>query len=249
MKTIFLSAGHSNKPGRDRGASSGKYIEGELTVELRKLVYAELVKLGISAVVDVDDSILSQTMAFFKNKTTKDSLLVDIHFNAGPPTAKGVEVLVPAKPSTIELTVANKIAVSIAKHLNTSLRGMTNGFAGVKTELESARKSLGWMRLTGENILIEVCFISNATEMSRYEAAKFVIAKDIARILYDASFVEKTIPQDAPVNSVLKHTVKAGESFWKIASMYRIDMNKLMIDNNKTSSSILKVGDVLVIKK
>ena len=42
MRKIFISAGHSNKQGTDRGASGNGFIEGELTVELRDLIVSEL---------------------------------------------------------------------------------------------------------------------------------------------------------------------------------------------------------------
>jgi N-acetylmuramoyl-L-alanine amidase len=54
---------------------------------------------------------------------------------------------------------------------------------GVKPEALTARKRLGWMRPVAENVLIEVCFISNITDMKLYEANKNNIAKKIASTL------------------------------------------------------------------
>ena len=243
---LFISSGHSDRAGRDRGALSGKYIEGVLAAEFRKILVEEIRILGLNAVTDIDNSILSETIAFFKNKTSKDSILVDIHFNAGPSTAKGTETLIPAKFTTFELQLANKISKSIGTDLSTPLRGLTNGYAGVKTELESARKSLGWMRLTGENILIELCFISNPTEMEKYEKDKYVIAKNLARILYNAALSKRG---ELAISNISLHVVTKGETFSKIAGMYRITLAKLLADNNKKATDILRIGETLKIIK
>ena len=37
-RKIYLSAGHSNRAGRDRGASGNGFIEGELTVDARNRI-------------------------------------------------------------------------------------------------------------------------------------------------------------------------------------------------------------------
>jgi N-acetylmuramoyl-L-alanine amidase len=60
---------------------------------------------------------------------------------------------------------------------------------GVKLEKESARGSLGWMRLTGENVLLEVCFISNKEEMENYQNKKHYLAKVIAYTLFKHSML------------------------------------------------------------
>ncbi len=43
------------------------------------------------------------------------------------------------------------------------------------------------------------------------------------------------------------HTVKAGDTFWKISQRYNVDMYKLMSDNNASESTILHIGEKLVI--
>jgi N-acetylmuramoyl-L-alanine amidase len=57
---------------------------------------------------------------------------------------------------------------------------------GVKTELDSQHKSIGILREQGINLLIEICFISNATDMAYYQAAKQRVAEEIALILEEA---------------------------------------------------------------
>ena len=66
MKKIFLSAGHSNKFGRDRGASGNGYIEGELSVEFRDLLSDSLSKLGIDVIKDGNNTILAESIVFLR---------------------------------------------------------------------------------------------------------------------------------------------------------------------------------------
>ena len=180
MRKIFISAGHSSRLGRDRGATGNGFVEGILTVEFRDLLVKELKKLGVSPIIDSNDSILSQTIVFFKNLTSDNSILFDIHWNAATPQATGTETFVPNKPTQFEKDLAKEITDTTSKVLNIKNRG-------VKTESQSARKSLGWMRLKGENILIEVCFISNPSDMQSYQKNKEDLAKKIAEILFKHS--------------------------------------------------------------
>lgn len=233
MRTIFASAGHSNVLGKDRGASGNGFIEGILTVEQRDLIVKELKKLGAKVVIDDNDSVLSQTMAFFRNKTTKDCILIDLHWNSATPQATGTEVLIPAKPTAIETQIATELSAEIARTI-----GIRN--RGVKTELQSARKSLGWMRLTGENILIETCFISNKSDMDKYQATKERVAKSIAQILF------KYAKQTVETNSEKIYVVKAGDTLSKIARENKTTVEKIQKDNNLTNTTI-RVGQRLKI--
>ena len=45
------------------------------------------------------------------------------------------------------------------------------------------------------------------------------------------------------------HTVKAGDTFWKISQRYNVDMYRLMSDNNANESTILQIGEELVLPK
>jgi len=187
MRKIYISAGHSNVASSDRGAASGKFIEGELTVELRDLIVAELRLLGIEPVTDPNKNALSETLRLFRNLTTSKCIVFDIHWNAASPAATGVETLIPAQFSNFELQLANAISEVTSTTLGLRKRGSTNNRLGVKTELASHHGSLGWMRLTGENVLLEVCFITNANDMKAYNMYKKNLAKEIARVLAEYS--------------------------------------------------------------
>ena len=81
--------------------------------------------------------------------------------------------------------MAGKLAKCMSDTLGIPLRGNIKDTLGVKTEAMSARGTLGWMRLNGQNILLEVCFISNKSDMEKYQANKSILAFKIAKILYD----------------------------------------------------------------
>jgi len=178
---FIISSGHTNVKGKDMGASSidGKFVEGVLTVAdkniLVKKMYEAAAVENIATfsqymLVDRDDTALAETMAFLKGRTKPNDVLIEIHYNASDNiTVKGTEVLVPEDKTKDELEIADRLSDIIGDALTTKERGQIGATDGVKTEAESARKKLGWMRITGINILIEVEFLSNPTAMQTLE--------------------------------------------------------------------------------
>jgi N-acetylmuramoyl-L-alanine amidase len=176
--TIFVSAGHTPSGlNQDPGAIGNGYEEADLTKELRDLVVPLLKQKGLSVWVDNDTQRLPAVLAAI-NSTEKD-VVCDIHFNAGSPTATGVEVLIPTRHTAVEREMANKLVTMLAGVMKIRSRG-------VKTELDSQHKSIGILREQGINLLIEVCFISNKTDMQFYQASKNRVAEEIALILEEA---------------------------------------------------------------
>lgn len=178
-RLLFVSAGHSSVKGKDNGAVAidGR-TEGQLTEEFRNLFVAECKALGITCNVDGANSVLSDTINLFKKYTNKDSILIEFHFNAGPASATGTEVLVPSRKEYTDIEVELGRALS---QKASEVLGIPN--RGFKTEEESARGRLGWMRLTGHNILPEICFISNKFNLSMYDIKKKELAKAWALII------------------------------------------------------------------
>jgi N-acetylmuramoyl-L-alanine amidase len=242
MRKIYISAGHSNVPGKDRGAMGNGYIEGELTVEFRNLIVTELKKLGITATIDQNDSILAQSINFFKNLTSNNDIVLDIHWNAASPQATGTETLIPADPTKFETKLAHSISSCISETLKIPMRGNYDGYKGVKTEANSHHGRLGWMRLSGENILMEVCFISNKNDMDSYQKEKENLAKKLAKILFDYAN-EKY--ENTNVNST--YIVVGGDTLSRIASKNNITVQQLKTLNN-LNSDVIRVGQVLKIK-
>lgn len=162
-RKIALSAGHSNQIGKDNGAVYHGRVEGVETVNLRKDLAAKLKEQGIIANVDIDSNVTFETVKLFKEYFNEHDIVIDIHFNASPNIlATGVEVLIPTRYSTMEYAMAVDMASIISYTL-----GIRN--RGVKREDDSARGKLLFMSINAETILIEVCFISNKTDMSRYD--------------------------------------------------------------------------------
>lgn len=174
---LIVSSGHTNVTAKDRGASSidGKYVEGVLTVLDKNMLVNYINKAALREgikdiskylLVDRDDTALADTMAFLKGRTKANDLLIDIHYNsAGNKDVKGTEVLIPEDYTKEELEIADRISDIIAEVLGTKERGAIGKADGVKTEADSARKKLGWMRMVGINILIELEFLSNPDAM------------------------------------------------------------------------------------
>jgi len=176
-RRVAISAGHSNVPGQDMGAKGNLLTEGSEAVILRNLIVDRFKERNEVISIDPDNSVTGKTVALFKQYFNANDIVVDIHFNASSnPTATGCEVLVPAVASATELEIAGTLALDISKVLGIKNRG-------VKTELQSARKKLLWMTIPGENILIEICFISNDEDVRKYITNKEQLAKSIADVL------------------------------------------------------------------
>jgi N-acetylmuramoyl-L-alanine amidase len=176
-RKIAISAGHSNTPGQDQGAVNKTTTEGIQAVRLRNGIVEALKQRGLIASVDPDNSVTGKTVALFRQYFFVNDICIDIHFNASSnSSATGCEVLVPAKPSVFENAIANKLSNVISGTLGIANRG-------VKTELDSARRKLVWMSLPGEAILIETCFLSNESDMVRYNANFYVLCNNIAQVI------------------------------------------------------------------
>jgi len=230
-KLIILSAGHSNVSGRDRGAASNGYIEGELTVELRQLVAIELKKLGVNPIMDGNNSIYTESINYFRKLVNATSINLEFHWNSGPKTATGVETIIPANPEASETAIAERLSSLVNIYLGIPLRGDK----GVKTELETHHGKLAWMRLKGINVLCEICFISNVSDMEKYQQNKFALAKAFANYLYNESKGIKTLNSGiVPVN----YTVKNNDTLYSIAVAYNTTVAIIKKDNNLQSDNI-----------
>lgn len=170
--TIFLFAGHNLKS--DPGAVAGNRTEARETVSLRKEVAFQLKQLQANFVTDNDSDDLRQTLA--KANTGSGSVVLDLHFNAGPASATGVEVLVGDDATSADMAFAKAVL-----NATTSALGLRN--RGIKKEGETPRKRLGVMREQGRVCLLEVCFISNPLDMAAFDKNKVNLAVELARIL------------------------------------------------------------------
>ena len=172
-RKIIISAGHG---GNDPGAVANGYTERDLAIEFRELLVKELLLLGVKPLIDDNKNALKQTLQWLKGVLKSDkTVCIDIHWNAAIPKARGTEVIVPDRPFMFETSLAKEILDVF----------VSNGFTsrGVKTENQTARKRLGWMRPTAENILIEMAFLTNTLDLELYKAVKYKLAKELAAVI------------------------------------------------------------------
>lgn len=175
-KKILVSAGHSTVPPRDSGAVANGYTESYLTLELRDMVADLLRARGFEVLEDGKDGVnepLTKAISLAKQA----DIAIEFHFNAGPPSATGVEVLAAPKHKAL----AQKIAGAIAAATNLS----TRGDKGFKPENSGQHSRLGFVRAGG--LIVEVCFITSKTDMNLYTANKAKVAEKVADVLAAAA--------------------------------------------------------------
>lgn len=175
-KTILVSAGHSTVPPLDPGAVGNGFTEAYLPLELRDLVADLLLEKGLQVLEDGADGEnlpLKKAIALARSA----DIAVEFHWNAGPPSATGIEVL--AKPDKKRL--AQQIAQAISGVTNLKLRG-DNGW---KPANSGQHRRLGFCEAGG--LIVEVCFISSSVDMGRYTANKGRVAAAIAEVLAAAA--------------------------------------------------------------
>ncbi len=193
LRNIYLVAGHNSKGTQiDNGACANGYKEAELTIELRDLVYNELKsKFKGGLFKDDDTKSLGGSTGIFSwlnnlNLDNTNDLVLEFHFNSFDTKSSGVEIVIPdynlTKIDIRELKIANSIADIIANTLNIQKRKGKLG-AGIKTTSETYRGTLAMMKLKGINILVEVCFISNPTEIKNYIIQAPLLSKKISNFL------------------------------------------------------------------
>lgn len=174
---LFISAGHHSKhPIRqDPGAISQKGVkEGDLTIEFRDLVSHELTLLGAKHVKDLDNEVLQQYVN--RIQTGSSSVVVEFHFDAGPPTATGSTSLTEVDADRLDKAFAKELVDTTS-----SILGIKN--RGVKTEADTRHGRLALMKEDGLVCLLELAFISNEDDLAKYNSRKKELARAIAQIL------------------------------------------------------------------
>lgn len=171
-KLILISAGHTNIKGQDRGAAANGYIEGELAVTLRDAVAARLRDLGRKVSEDGFDGVndpLTKAIALARAADTA----LEFHWNSGPASATGVEVLCKSPKKAL----AQRIAGVVAANLGLRLRGDK----GWKSDTSGAHSRLGFCDAGG--LIVEVCFITNADDMAAYHGNFGKLVEGLAAVL------------------------------------------------------------------
>lgn len=177
MKKVLIIAGHQKSTG-----AFGIVSEGEKTIELRNMIVKKLKEMGITALVDSDSDVLGNVVAKIKKLVVKTDICIDIHFNsAANNMANGSEVFIPTAYSQDEFILGTKLIKAIVETIGTKNRGL-------KYEYQTAHKKIAMLSsFDCVNILIEVGFVSNKSDMEKYEANKETLADRLAKIIADFS--------------------------------------------------------------
>jgi N-acetylmuramoyl-L-alanine amidase len=168
MRRIYLTAGHR---GGTSGANYNGVKEAEETIWLRNEIADMLKRKGVEVEIDNDGASLSQVVATINASCKPTDICVDLHFNAvANPTANGTEIFKPFNATDTEIEVAEDLLYATCMTLNTKNRG-------VKREGEGTHRRLAMLSdVKCNSVLLEVCFISNISDLNKYKEKKDELA-------------------------------------------------------------------------
>ena len=172
MKLILISAGHSTVAPVDPGAAGNGFVEAKEALKLRDATAAILREKGLSVIEDGADGI-SEPLVKALVLARKADIAIEFHFNAGPATATGIEVL--CKPN--KKALAQKLAGAINRATGLIMRGES----GWKADDSGQHHRLAFCEAGG--LVVEVGFISNADDMRSYHEYFAAIAQNVADVL------------------------------------------------------------------
>lgn len=182
---IFSSAGHCNARGHkneDSGAVgvNGRW-EADESVKLRNRVNQIIRSSGYTVKQDSDSESLSEYLN--RIQPGPASVVVEYHFDcADSPKATGCSALVADGANEMSKSFGKELAEAVHTVLGIRLRDGDDG-DGILFESDSHRGRLGLMREAGTVALLEICFISNPSDMALYDAHFEQLAEAIAQVI------------------------------------------------------------------
>ncbi|WP_382155459.1 N-acetylmuramoyl-L-alanine amidase [Hydrogenophaga sp. ANAO-22] len=167
-----VTAGHgASDPGAV--AADGKTTEAALMTELRDIVAAKLKAMGHQVKTD-GDRWQNLPLVHALTLVPGSDVAIELHMNAAESfKATGVEV--------ISLPPQREMARTIARRIAHTLELPVRGAGGWIDQSQSARGRLGFVRAGG--LVVEVCFISNPSDLAVYLDRKWLVASAIAECL------------------------------------------------------------------
>ena len=220
---ILLIAGHG---GIDPGAVGNGYKEADLTREFVCLLKDRLLQY---ADVDIQDT-SKDSYSYLKSGGSipfqNYDYMLEIHFNAGNGCGTEIYVHETENGISVEQRMINAAALQGFKN-----RGVKR--AGNLLVMNTCKKKYGI-----SCALLEVCFITSASDMNNYAHKKQALAEGIARAIKEGfGLSEKQIPV------VLK---EAGEITWELNHTYfpitEYDAFIAVLDEAKKNNSPLYWG-------
>jgi len=153
MVTVVVSAGHSIV---EEGAVSGDTHESILNMQLRDQLVKQLNALGIATISVSDRLNLRETIKFIHGVTYDAA--IEIHFNAGPAAAHGVEAFHKDGDSwgrQLCTQLCSNLSIQLVQHNR-----------GPKSETQSFHKRLGFVHENPRCVLIEAAFVTNREDVA-----------------------------------------------------------------------------------
>lgn len=179
---IYLLAGHTVVNGKGTGAFGvNGFDEAVEALRLRDDLTAALRAKGVKVVNEVNDSPLAKVVAWLRSLVKAEDTVIEIHFNAGPETASGVETLIDDTPTQQERLRAQALSLCVSTALKIPMRGKV----GVKLESESQHSSLAIISVpsVAVNLLLEVCFCSNQMDLLKYRKNYEQLVTNLANVI------------------------------------------------------------------
>lgn len=174
-KPVFISAGHG---GGDPGATANGHKEADLALYLRDRIAAILRGKLVTVITDGREGENKPLREAIQLAKENNGPSVEIHFNASADgKAKGVEVL--ALPELKLLS--QQVAMAISGVLQSPLRG----HLGYRDQASGQHHRLGFCQAGG--LVIEICFMTNSSELNNYLFNDEAVAKAIAGVLARAA--------------------------------------------------------------
>lgn len=167
-KSLFISAGHDHK---DPGASCFGVTEADIVLEFRDMLGAELYRRQLRFTMD---GTKGQNLPLREAVTIarQNAVAVEFHCNAaGFKSATGTETL--SAPAHFPL--GKKITDCISDCLGIADRG-------AKPEGSGQHSRLAFIS-TGHGIIVELFFITNPDDLSKYQELKHDLVQRLADVL------------------------------------------------------------------
>jgi N-acetylmuramoyl-L-alanine amidase len=167
MKSIFLSAGHSDA---DPGAVAYGRREADIAVEFRNLVSFYLMRAGVPHEID-GSATQNLPLREAVRIAARHPIAVEFHCNAAAaPTASGVETL--SAPG--DMALGARICEAVAEGLAIRNRG-------AKPENAGQHHRLAFVQAGG--IIVELFFLTSPIDVAAYDARKWLAARNVANAL------------------------------------------------------------------
>ena len=235
-KKIVIDAGHG---GTDSGAVGNGILEKDLNLKISNYIYNRLKQLGLDVKMTrtEDETItpserVNRVLNAFGN--SNNVIVLSNHINAGG--GDGAEVIYALRNNNI-------LPNLILSELSNEGQNIRKSYQR-RSASDPTKDYYFMQRNTGntESITIEYGFLDSKGDDVNQLKNNW---KNYAEAVVRAVMKYLNLPY-IPDSEKSYYTVKAGDTLWSIAKKYNISVSEL-IEENDLNSSILKIGQVLML--